>query len=291
MPTPKASATTPHRGAGHALFLLKLSRPYFWLVTFWLYLLPTGRRFDLLSSGWFWCGFAYSTLPLNLLCYLMNDLADVAVDRDNPRKGGALLGIRAQLPALRSAVGWCSAVQVPFLLAFAYSFGAVRCALWFAGVFAVNWLYNFGPRLSSNYAPLDLICPCGYMLVIPLRRAASPALWPRCAAPPATASAPSRRPSPCVPSPTQLLAQPPAAAAGSRVGAHGLLRRADAAVDPDVRPRDRRALRAKDDRRRARRRDGAGGPRGAAFAGGDDATTPARAHSHSHATPTHTRAP
>ena len=195
MPTPKASATTPHRGAGHALFLLKLSRPYFWLVTFWLYLLPTGRRFDLLSSGWFWCGFAYSTLPLNLLCYLMNDLADVAVDRDNPRKGGALLGIRAQLPALRSAVGWCSAVQVPFLLAFAYSFGAVRCALWFAGVFAVNWLYNFGPRLSSNYAPLDLICPCGYMLVIPLRRAASPALWPRCAAPPATASAP-RHPAP-----------------------------------------------------------------------------------------------
>lgn len=186
----KANAATPHHGAGHALFLLKLSRPYFWLVTFWLYLLPTGRRFDLLSSGWFWCGFAYSTLPLNLLCYLMNDLADVEVDLHNPRKGGALLGIRAQLPALRSAIGWCCAVQAPFLLAFAYSFGAVRCALWFAGVFAVNWLYNFGPRLSSNYAPLDLICPCGYMLVIPLRCVVPPLLT-RMHAPP-----PQSRPSP-----------------------------------------------------------------------------------------------
>ena len=110
------------------LFLLKLSRPYFWLVTFWLYLLPTGRRFDLLSSGWFWCGLAYCTLPLNLLCYLMNDLSDVEVDQHNPRKGGPLLGIRAGAPALQAAVRWTAAAQLPFLLLFAASFGAVRCA-------------------------------------------------------------------------------------------------------------------------------------------------------------------
>ena len=150
------------------LFLLKLSRPYFWLVTFWLYLLPTGRRVDLLSSGWFWCGLAYCTLPLNLLCYLMNDLSDVEVDQHNPRKGGPLLGIRAGAPALQAAIRWTAVAQLPFLLLFAASFGAARCAAWFAGVFLVNWLYNFGPRLSSNYAPLDLLCPCGYMLVIPL---------------------------------------------------------------------------------------------------------------------------
>ena len=84
------------------IFLLKLSRPYFWLVTCWLYLLPTGRRFDLLGSGSFWCGLAYSTLPLNLLCYLMNDLSDVEVDQHNPRKGGPLLGIRASTPALQA---------------------------------------------------------------------------------------------------------------------------------------------------------------------------------------------
>ena len=41
--------------------------------------------------------------------------------------------------------------------------------LWLLSVVFVNWLYNFGPRLSSNYPPLDLFCPCGYILVIPLR--------------------------------------------------------------------------------------------------------------------------
>ena len=150
------------------LFLLKLSRPYFWLVTCWLYLIPTGQRPELFGSGPFWAGLAYSTLPLNLLCYLMNDISDVEVDKHNPRKGGSLLGIRASAGALAAAVGWTAAAQVPFLLFFAVSFGAARCAAWFAGVVLVNWLYNFGPRLSSNYAPLDLLCPCGYMLVIPL---------------------------------------------------------------------------------------------------------------------------
>lgn len=150
------------------LFLFKLSRPYFWLVTFWLYLLPTGQRWDLWSSVPFWFGLAYSTLPLNLLCYLMNDLSDIEVDKHNPRKGGPLLGIRAGAGSLWAAVRWTAAVQVPFLLFFAASFGVARCAAWFAAVVLVNWLYNFGPRLSGNYAPLDLLCPCGYMLVVPL---------------------------------------------------------------------------------------------------------------------------
>jgi len=44
----------------------------------------------------------------------------------------------------------------------------VKTVLWFCCVLLVNWAYNFGPRLSSRYAPLDLFCPCGYMLVIPL---------------------------------------------------------------------------------------------------------------------------
>ena len=85
----------------------------------------------------------------------------VEVDKHNSRKGGSLLGIRASAGALAAAVGWTAAAQVPFLLFFAVSFGAARCAAWFAGVVLVNWLYNFGPRLSSNYAPLDLLCPCG----------------------------------------------------------------------------------------------------------------------------------
>jgi len=166
-------------------------------------LLPTGRHYALLSSGRFWClfsspwpslslplactaacththpvplacvffrlGLAYCTWPLNLLCYLMNDLSDVAVDADNPRKGGALLvGVRARASALRTVVPWAVAAQLPFLIGFCYVWGTAATSCWFSLVVAVNWLYNYGPRLSSNYAPLDLFCPCGYMLVIPL---------------------------------------------------------------------------------------------------------------------------
>ena len=50
---PKANATTPDRGAGHALFLLKLSRPYFWLVTFWLYLLGSACVYGAVVPFWF----------------------------------------------------------------------------------------------------------------------------------------------------------------------------------------------------------------------------------------------
>lgn len=146
--------------------LLRVSRPYYYLVTLWLYLLPTGGRFDLLSTPSFWLGVAYCTLPLNLLCYLMNDLADVQVDENNPRKGGDLLGAKEDAAALRAAVPVAAALQLPFLVAFTALCG-VRAWPWFGGVVLVNWLYNFGPRLSSGrYPPLDLACPCGYLLVV-----------------------------------------------------------------------------------------------------------------------------
>ena len=145
---------------------LRISRPYYYLVTLWLYLLPTGGRYELFSTYPFWLGLAYCTLPLNLLTYLMNDYADVAVDADNPRKGGALLGAKEDAARLRAVVPIAAAVQLPFLLAFAAICGAVTWP-WFLAVVFVNWLYNFGPRLSSgHYPPLDLFCPCGYLLVI-----------------------------------------------------------------------------------------------------------------------------
>ena len=100
------SSTGLHPLARVFIRSLVVSRPYFYLVTLWLYLLPTGGRFELLSSpfdGPFWVGFAYCTYPLNLLCYLMNDLSDVDVDRENPRKGGVIFGCR----------GTAAACQVP----------------------------------------------------------------------------------------------------------------------------------------------------------------------------------
>lgn len=151
-----------------ALRALKNSRPYFYLATLWLYVLPTGRHFDLLTSGWFWCGLLYCTLPLNLLCYLMNDLADTAVDASNPRKGGSLFGVRERSERLHALVPLAALLHLPFLLAFACRIGTLYTLSWLAAVLSVNWTYNFGPHLSSRYAPLDLFCPCGYLLVIPL---------------------------------------------------------------------------------------------------------------------------
>lgn len=162
---PPGRALSPLRALA---FATKISRPYFWLVTLWLYLLPTAQKYHLWSTGFFWVGLVYCTFPLNLLCYLMNDLADVEVDVDNPRKGGVLYGVVAHSAALRTAVPWAVLVQLPFLAAFAASWGTAVTLGWFVAVIAVNWVYNFGPRLSSRYAPLDLFCPCGYMLVIPL---------------------------------------------------------------------------------------------------------------------------
>lgn len=146
--------------------LLRVSRPYYYLVTLWLYLMPTGGHYELLTTPTFWLGFAYCTLPLNLLCYWMNDLADVAVDRDNARKGGHLLGAKENAARLRSIGYVVALMQPPFLIAFSLVCGA-RIWPWFGGVVLVNWLYNFGPQLSSGrHAPLDLACPCGYLLVV-----------------------------------------------------------------------------------------------------------------------------
>ena len=147
--------------------LITVSRPYFWLVTAWLFLLPTGRRPEVFASTRFWCGLGYCALPLNVLVYLMNDLADVALDAANPRKGG-ITGARMQEAELRALVPWAAAMQAPFLLVIGGWCGYAWTACWFAAVFGINWCYNHGPRLSGRMAPLDLLCPCGYMLVIPL---------------------------------------------------------------------------------------------------------------------------
>ena len=98
----------------------------------------------------------------------MNDLSDVDVDRENPRKGGVIFGCRGTAAELRSVVPLAVAANVACLVYFARRLGALVTAPWLAAVVLVNWLYNNGPRLSSNYAPLDLLCPCGYLLVIPL---------------------------------------------------------------------------------------------------------------------------
>ncbi len=167
-PPPRRAAPGSYFSLRRSLALaLRVSRPYFWLVTLWLYLLPAARNYSLWRRASFWAGLLYCVLPLNLVCYLMNDIADVAVDAHNPRKRGMLYGVIAHSTALRALVPFAAAAQLPFLAYFGLACGPLRVGAWFAAVLLVNWAYNFGPRLSSRHAPLDLLCPCGYMLVIP----------------------------------------------------------------------------------------------------------------------------
>ena len=158
------------RNRYHSTFALALSvsRPYFWLVTLWLYLLPTGGRYDLAYQWTFWLGVAYCTMPLNLMCYLMNDIMDVDVDAKSNRKGGGMLGAKANTADLHAIIFPTAALQVAFVVfGFAPRVGT-SIVPWFIGVAGANALYNFGPRLSGGPPPFDLLCPCGYMLVIPL---------------------------------------------------------------------------------------------------------------------------
>eukprot|EP00971_Amphidinium_carterae_P301046 5981679-Amphidinium_carterae.1 len=87
--------------------IVQISRPGWWLVHVWLYLAPTGQKYELLGTATFWFGLLYALFPLNVLVYGMNDYTDVDLDRDNKRKGNFLYGAkctREQLKDLPSIV-------------------------------------------------------------------------------------------------------------------------------------------------------------------------------------------
>ena len=83
-------------------FIIKASRPGLWATAAWFYLIPLGRR-QVFGSAGFWLGLIYVTLPLGLIIYGWNDVADAEIDGFNPRKGTFLfgaLGSRDQLARL-----------------------------------------------------------------------------------------------------------------------------------------------------------------------------------------------
>ena len=160
-----------------ALLALKASRPGWWIVTIWLYVLPTAvcggnarAQFAILAASWrFWLGLVYVTFPLNLLVYVWNDVADQTFDRGNARKDSFLYGAKANSTQLLWLFRLSFTVQAPFaaaLLAADYhAGGGLRMLGWVASVALVNALYNHPlPRLSAR-PPLDLLAPAGYLLV------------------------------------------------------------------------------------------------------------------------------
>lgn len=143
--------------------LIQVSRPGFYNVTGFLYVISVATDPELLLSCRAVAGLLFCLFPLNLLVYSMNDLADVDIDAKNPRKGG-LFGAVASEEDLRRCVA-ISAVLCAVL-----PFVITRDLVWSLAFSTVgigaNWLYNFGPRLS-RVPLLDMLPPLAYLLVVP----------------------------------------------------------------------------------------------------------------------------
>merc|ERR1719421_2292753 len=100
--------------------------------------MPCGQQLELFASARFLVGLAYCTYPLNLLVYLMNDIADIEVDKNNPRKGDGPFGAKAREDVLAGMAQPALLLQLPFLAYFAWYTSLRWVAAWFAGVVGVT---------------------------------------------------------------------------------------------------------------------------------------------------------
>lgn len=165
LPTPKAERETQTRWASFA-FLVKASRPGLWLTAAWFYLLPLGQR-HVFHSTEFWLGLSYVTLPLGLVIYGWNDIADADIDSFNPRKGTFLFGARGSHEQLRRLPLQIALVQVCFAAVFLYLDGA-RILFWFLGLVLFTAIYNLPRYGLKSHPPFDILNQAGYLLVFVL---------------------------------------------------------------------------------------------------------------------------
>jgi 4-hydroxybenzoate polyprenyltransferase len=119
----------------------------------------------LFGSASFWIGLVYVTLPLGLILYGCNDLADVETDRMNPRKGSYLFGARGSRAQLARLPRYIALVQLPFLVVFAASIGWLQAIGWFLAVCGTTAIYNFPRYGTKNWPVVDVLTQAGYLLV------------------------------------------------------------------------------------------------------------------------------
>jgi 4-hydroxybenzoate polyprenyltransferase len=147
-------------------FVIKVSRPGFWLTSIWFYILPVAGR-EVLHSAPFWLGVFYVTLPLGLLIYGWNDAVDFEADRLNPRKDTFLFGARPSATQIAGLPWRIALVQTPFVLIFTRLLGW-RAPVWFAALAAATALYNW-PRIGfKGRVGFDMLNQLGYLLVFAL---------------------------------------------------------------------------------------------------------------------------
>lgn len=142
--------------------LVKISRPGWWLPSIWLYVLPTGQQWHLLSSARFWFGLFFVIFPQSLMCFGMNDFSDVEIDKDNSRKGNYMYGAKCTKKELVDAMKICAVMYTS--LAIACSCMAddpvIVAVILGAGVL-FNVAYNFEPLRLSSKCPFEFPCVIG----------------------------------------------------------------------------------------------------------------------------------
>jgi 4-hydroxybenzoate polyprenyltransferase len=145
------------------IFMIKASRPGFWLTSIWFYLLPLGTswRPDTIA---FWLGLIYVAMPLGMLIYAANDVTDVETDSINPRKDSFLFGARPTREQIAGLPLRIALVQVPFVLLFYWLLGP-PALLWFLAVLATTTFYN---AVAKNRPGLDTLAQAGYLMVFVL---------------------------------------------------------------------------------------------------------------------------
>ena len=164
LPVPKGNEI--ERRWASLAFLVKASRPGLWLTAVWFYLLPLGQRYVFYSAG-FWLGLIYVTLPLGLIIYGWNDVADADIDSFNPRKGTFLFGARGSHEQLRRLPLQITIVQGCFAGILFYLDGA-RVLVWFLGLVLFTAIYNLPRHGLKSHPPFDILNQAGYLLVFVL---------------------------------------------------------------------------------------------------------------------------
>lgn len=129
-------------------------------------MLPLGRR-HVFHQPAFWLGLLYVTLPLGLILYGWNDVADADLDRFNPRKGTFLFGARGSEDQLKRLPLEIASLQTVFFVAF-FAMAGPRMLAWFAMLTLSAALYN-APRFGlKGRPPFDILNQAGYLLVFVL---------------------------------------------------------------------------------------------------------------------------
>jgi len=147
-------------------FIIKASRPGLWATAVWFYLLPLGRR-QVFDSIAFWVGLIYVTLPLGLIIYGWNDIADADIDQFNPRKGTFLFGARGSQQQLRRLPLQIALAQTLFAAIFLLLTGP-KILIWFSGLIVFTAIYNFPRYGLKQNPPFDILNQAGYLLVFVL---------------------------------------------------------------------------------------------------------------------------